>query len=127
MTKARKNRGIIPAKEALLDIEWFEEVEQHIFDDLRHGSYEKALDLVDSWLDMFKMNSYLSKQEVHLRATPFMVSLQRIAKEHRMVVFEWKNELVKSGLESPHPSIKRIYISKINEKMTFGRPKVIFF
>lgn len=92
---------VIPAKEALLDIEWFEEVEQHIFDDLRHGSYEKALDLVDSWLDMFKTKSYLSKQEVHLRATTFMVSLQRIAKEHRMVVFEWKNELVSSMEQLP--------------------------
>ncbi|MGG4343959.1 response regulator [Paenibacillus lautus] len=90
-----------PASSSILDNERFEACEREMLDDLRHGSFEQALDHLDVWLDMFKTQSGYSKQEVNLRATTFMISLQRIAKEHRIGAFEWKNRLVNSMEQLP--------------------------
>ncbi|GAA0851640.1 hypothetical protein GCM10008915_67790 [Bifidobacterium pullorum subsp. gallinarum] len=86
---------------SILDNERFDLCEKEMLDYLRHGSFEQALDQLDAWLEMFKTQSHYSKQEVNLRATTFMISLQRIAKEHRIGAFEWKNQLVNSMEQLP--------------------------
>ncbi|MGG3283010.1 response regulator transcription factor [Paenibacillus solani] len=89
------------ASSSILDNERFETCEREMLDYLRLGSFEQALDHLDAWLDMFKTQSHYSKQEVNLRATTFMISLQGIAKEHRIGAFEWKNRLVNSMEQLP--------------------------
>ncbi|WP_379130718.1 response regulator [Paenibacillus sp. sgz500958] len=70
------------------------ELEDEMLSAVAEGGYERALDLLERWLDIFRGNPWSHKQEVNIRATAFVVRLKRLMQEKQVDEFEWKQHIV---------------------------------
>lgn len=78
----------------ILDDEAFDRLEREIVMQMRGAAYEQALDKMERWLERFQTAPRYGKHEINVRATAFILELQRLAEEKNATTFEWKQHLV---------------------------------
>lgn len=61
---------------------------------MENHNYEQALDHLDHWLNYIRNTSQYDKTEVNLRATIFILELQKFSQERNHTAFEWKDDLI---------------------------------
>ncbi|MCL6602423.1 MAG: response regulator [Paenibacillus sp.] len=79
---------------SILENEELHQLELEIKSHLENHNYEQALDHMDHWLDYIRCTSQYEKNEVHLRATIFILELQKFSQERKSSAFEWKDDLI---------------------------------
>ncbi|KGE17855.1 response regulator [Paenibacillus wynnii] len=79
---------------SILENEELHQLEKEIRLHLENQLYEEALDDMDQWLNYIRNTSQYEKAEVNLRATIFILELQKFSQERIPTAFEWKDNLI---------------------------------
>jgi two-component system, response regulator YesN len=85
-------RGL--AHTSILENEELQQLEKEIKLNLENHNYEQALDHLEHWLNYIRNTSQYDKTEVNLRATIFILELQKFSQERNHAAFEWKDDLI---------------------------------
>ena len=77
---------------SILENEELHQLEKEIRFHLENYQYEQALDYMDHWLNYIRLSSQYEKTEVNLRATIFIIELQKFSDERKSTASEWKDD-----------------------------------
>jgi two-component system response regulator YesN len=58
------------------------------------AQYADAIDKTETWLDYIRSCPQYGRKEVNVKASAFIVQLQKLAHEHKVTTFEWKNNII---------------------------------